>query len=68
MDSSDVIDKFKNSFKEESIENISDIEQALLNLEVSSDQDIVNSIFRNLHTIKGSSGMFGFNFTSIACP
>lgn len=56
MDSSDVIDKFKNSFKEESIENISDIEQALLNLEVSSDQDIVNSIFRNLHTIKGSSG------------
>ncbi|WNY69690.1 chemotaxis protein CheA [Borreliella andersonii] len=64
MDSSDVIDKFKNSFKEESIENISDIEQALLNLETSSDQDIVNSIFRNLHTIKGSSGMFGFNFTA----
>ncbi|WP_151073595.1 chemotaxis protein CheA [Borreliella turdi] len=64
MDSSDVIDKFKNSFKEESIENISDIEQALLNLEVSSDQDTINSIFRNLHTIKGSSGMFGFNFTA----
>ncbi|MBB6207785.1 chemotaxis protein CheA [Borreliella lanei] len=64
MDSSDVIDKFKNSFKEESIENISDIEQALLNLEVSSNQDIINSIFRNLHTIKGSSGMFGFNFTA----
>ncbi|WKC75363.1 chemotaxis protein CheA [Borreliella yangtzensis] len=64
MDSSDVIDKFKDSFKEESIENISDIEQALLNLEVSSDQDIINSIFRNLHTIKGSSGMFGFNFTA----
>ncbi len=64
MDSSDVIDKFKNSFKEESIENISDIEQALLNLELSSDQDIINSIFRNLHTIKGSSGMFGFNFTA----
>ncbi|AIJ29917.1 chemotaxis protein CheA [Borreliella valaisiana] len=64
MDSSDVIDKFKNSFKEESIENISDIEQALLNLEVSSDRDIINSIFRNLHTIKGSSGMFGFNFTA----
>ncbi|MCD2412990.1 chemotaxis protein CheA [Borreliella burgdorferi] len=64
MDSSDVIDRFKNSFKEESIENISDIEQALLNLEVSSDQDIINSIFRNLHTIKGSSGMFGFNFTA----
>ncbi|WP_215535402.1 chemotaxis protein CheA [Borreliella bavariensis] len=64
MDSSDVIDKFKNSFKEESIENISDIEQALLNLEASSDQEIINSIFRNLHTIKGSSGMFGFNFTA----
>ncbi|WP_324280699.1 chemotaxis protein CheA [Borreliella garinii] len=64
MDSSDVIDKFKNSFKEESIENISDIEQALLNLEAGSDQEIINSIFRNLHTIKGSSGMFGFNFTA----
>ncbi|AWG42933.1 chemotaxis protein CheA [Candidatus Borreliella tachyglossi] len=64
MNSSDMIDKFKDSFKEESIENISDIEQALLNIEFESDQEVINSIFRNFHTIKGSAGMFGFNFTA----
>ncbi|UER67730.1 chemotaxis protein CheA [Borrelia sp. BU AG58] len=64
MNSRDMIDKFKDSFKEESIENISDIEQALLNIEFESGQEIINSIFRNLHTIKGSAGMFGFNFTA----
>ncbi|AHH08542.1 chemotaxis protein CheA [Borrelia anserina] len=64
MNSSDVIDKFKASFKEESIENISDIEHALLNIEFESGTEVVNSIFRNLHTIKGSAGMFGFNLTA----
>ncbi|QMU99333.1 chemotaxis protein CheA [Borrelia sp. A-FGy1] len=64
MDSRDMIDKFKDSFKEESIENISNIEQALLNIEFESGQEVINSIFRNFHTIKGSAGMFGFNFTA----
>ncbi|AYE36427.1 chemotaxis protein CheA [Borrelia turcica IST7] len=64
MNSRDMIDKFKDSFKEESIENISDIEQALLNIEFESGQEVINSIFRNFHTIKGSAGMFGFNFTA----
>ncbi|WP_024653471.1 chemotaxis protein CheA [Borrelia persica] len=64
MNSSDVIDKFKDSFKEESIENISDIEHALLNIEFESGEEVINSIFRNFHTIKGSAGMFGFNLTA----
>ncbi|AHH10750.1 chemotaxis protein CheA [Borrelia coriaceae] len=64
MNSSDMIDKFKDSFKEESIENISDIEHALLNIEVESGQEVINAIFRNFHTIKGSAGMFGFNLTA----
>ncbi|ANF34028.1 chemotaxis protein CheA [Borrelia turicatae] len=64
MNSSDMIDKFKDSFKEESIENISDIEHALLNIEFESGKEVVNSIFRNFHTIKGSAGMFGFNLTA----
>ncbi|AFI31354.1 Chemotaxis histidine kinase [Borrelia crocidurae str. Achema] len=64
MNSSDMIDKFKDSFKEESIENISDIEHALLNIEFESGKEVINSIFRNFHTIKGSAGMFGFNFTA----
>ncbi|AHH12590.1 Chemotaxis protein cheA [Borrelia hermsii YBT] len=64
MNSGDMIDKFKDSFKEESIENISDIEHALLNIEFESGEEVVNSIFRNFHTIKGSAGMFGFNLTA----
>ncbi|UEQ07204.1 chemotaxis protein CheA [Borrelia hermsii] len=64
MNSSDMIDKFKDSFKEESIENISDIEHALLNIEFESGEEVINSIFRNFHTIKGSAGMFGFNLTA----
>ncbi|BCR21168.1 Chemotaxis protein CheA [Borrelia miyamotoi] len=64
MNSNDIIDRFKDSFKEESVENISDIEQALLNIEFESGEEVINSIFRNFHTIKGSAGMFGFNLTA----
>ncbi|BCR21986.1 chemotaxis protein CheA [Borrelia sp. HM] len=64
MNSNDMIDKFKDSFKEESVENILDIEQALLNIEFESGKEVIKSIFRNFHTIKGSAGMFGFNLTA----
>ncbi|QFP41787.1 chemotaxis protein CheA [Borrelia miyamotoi] len=64
MNSNDIIDKFKDSFKEESVENISAIEQSLLNIEFESGEEVINSIFRNFHTIKGSAGMFGFNLTA----
>jgi Chemotaxis protein histidine kinase and related kinases len=45
----------------ESRELLSSMELSLLALEKNSfDKDSINSIFRAAHTIKGNSGMFGF--------
>ena len=49
-------------YKEEAFELLTTLEQNLLDLEESPrDMDIVNNIFRALHTIKGSGSMFGFD-------
>lgn len=49
-------------FFDESRDNISKIENSLLHLENEpKDNDMINELFRNVHTIKGSSGMFGFD-------
>lgn len=54
-------DQFRAAFREEAVELLRDLEASLLNLEESSaDPESVASIFRNLHTIKGSGAMFGF--------
>ncbi|BCS86973.1 chemotaxis protein CheA [Pseudodesulfovibrio sediminis] len=55
-------------FKEEAYDLLRELEGALLELEEApEDMDLVNQIFRALHTIKGSGSMFGFediaNFT-----
>ncbi|WP_419787737.1 chemotaxis protein CheW [Pseudodesulfovibrio sp.] len=48
-------------FKEEAYDLLSELEGALLELEQSpDDMDLVNQVFRALHTIKGSGAMFGF--------
>lgn len=48
-------------FKEEAYDLLGELEVALLELEESpDDMDVVNQIFRALHTIKGSGSMFGF--------
>ncbi|WP_285906178.1 chemotaxis protein CheA [Pseudodesulfovibrio pelocollis] len=48
-------------FKEEAYDLLGELEGALLELEESpDDMDMVNQIFRALHTIKGSGSMFGF--------
>jgi two-component system chemotaxis sensor kinase CheA len=48
-------------FRQESAELLEQLEQALLDLEQSpGDQDLINTAFRALHTIKGSGAMFGF--------
>ena len=48
-------------FREEAQELLAKIEQALLSLELHpEDSDLVNEVFRSLHTIKGSGSMFGF--------
>ncbi len=48
-------------FKEEAYDLLGELEVALLELEETpDDMDVVNQIFRALHTIKGSGSMFGF--------
>jgi two-component system chemotaxis sensor kinase CheA len=48
-------------FRQESVELLEQLEQALLDLEQSpGDHDLINTAFRALHTIKGSGAMFGF--------
>lgn len=48
-------------FREEAYDLLGELEGALLELEQTpDDMDVVNQIFRALHTIKGSGSMFGF--------
>ncbi|OEU69277.1 MAG: chemotaxis protein CheA [Desulfovibrio sp. S3730MH75] len=49
-------------FKEEAFELLGELETSLLELEdVPDDIDLINRVFRALHTIKGSGSMFGFD-------
>ncbi|MBK3516272.1 chemotaxis protein CheA [Carboxylicivirga marina] len=57
-----MIDKFKAKFVEESNDNVHDLEEALLLLEKdTSNSEIIERIFRAMHTLKGGGAMFGFN-------
>lgn len=48
-------------FVEESVEGLDIMEQGLLNLDFGAcDLEVMNSIFRAAHSIKGGGGMFGF--------
>ena len=48
-------------FKEEAYDLLGELEEAVLELEQApDDMDLINQIFRALHTIKGSGSMFGF--------
>ncbi|GBE14733.1 chemotaxis protein CheA [bacterium BMS3Abin14] len=53
------------TFKEEAAELMAELESALLELEDSSeDMELVNRVFRALHTLKGNGAMFGFDGVS----
>jgi two-component system, chemotaxis family, sensor kinase CheA len=55
-------DQYREAFKEEAYELLSELESSLLELEESpDDMDIVGRVFRAMHTIKGSGAMFGFD-------
>jgi len=55
------LDKFKEAFKEEAVELLGTLEDDLLQLEQDpEDKDTLFAVFRVMHTIKGSSAMFGF--------
>lgn len=61
MDSS--LHRFKDKFTEEATTLLDRLEKDLLDLEHQpSDKELVESAFRAMHTIKGVSGMFGFDF------
>ena len=54
-------DEFLSDFLEECDENLDQLDQELVALEENPrDESRLRSIFRNVHTIKGSSGFFGF--------
>ena len=53
--------QFHTVFFDESQEHLEEMEQLLLELDVDNpDSEMLNSIFRAAHSIKGGSGIFGF--------
>ncbi|MBI5440746.1 MAG: chemotaxis protein CheA [Deltaproteobacteria bacterium] len=55
-------DKFKEAFREEAKELLTELETGLLELEETPDDlEVVGRVFRAMHTIKGSGAMFGFD-------
>jgi two-component system chemotaxis sensor kinase CheA len=55
-----VPDDLLKDFITESDELVQQVEQDLLTLEDCSDPEVLNRIFRGMHTIKGTSSFFGF--------
>ena len=54
--------QFQEAFFEEAGDHLAIVEEGLLALELHpEDLDLLNKIFRSAHSIKGTSGMFGFN-------
>jgi len=50
------------TYREEAGELLAELETSLLDLEETpADQDLINRVFRAMHTIKGSGAMFGFD-------
>src|ERR1700689_1591440 len=53
--------QFHDAFYEESAEAIGQMENSLLRLDVGTpDLELINTIFRGAHSIKGGAGTFGF--------
>lgn len=50
------------TYREEAAELLTELETSLLELEETpDDNDLINRVFRAMHTIKGSGAMFGFD-------
>jgi two-component system, chemotaxis family, sensor kinase CheA len=57
------MDQFKQKAIEEAYELIADLEASLLVLEDNSDdKNHISKVFRIMHTLKGNSAMFGFDY------
>ncbi len=60
-----MLEQINEVFFEEANELLESLEGMLLSLEETpTDKEIISAIFRVMHTIKGSSGMFGFDAIS----
>jgi two-component system, chemotaxis family, sensor kinase CheA len=60
-----ILQKFKPLFIEEASGLLDQLEKDLLDLESSpTDQELIESAFRAMHTIKGVSGMYGFDYVA----
>ncbi len=56
------LSQFRDTFFQEAAEHVNNMEAALLGLgDAPADPEVVNSIFRGAHSIKGGSGTFGFD-------
>lgn len=59
------MDEYTKDFLAEVNELTDSLEKTLIELEENrKDKDLITKIFRAMHTLKGSSGMFGFNVIS----
>lgn len=57
-----MMDNHTEAFREEAYELLGDLETSLLALEETpDDMELIQRIFRDMHTIKGSGAMFGFD-------
>ncbi|MBN2401095.1 MAG: chemotaxis protein CheA [Spirochaetes bacterium] len=57
----EAIEGLKDIFTGEAEEILQNLEPDIVRLEEGSEPEVVNRIFRSIHTLKGSSGMAGFN-------
>ena len=56
-----MLEQFKKKYLEEVNDLLNDMEGSLLQLEQNpSSEDEINQVFRVMHTIKGTSGMYEF--------
>ncbi len=59
------MDNFKKKFIEEAADHINDLEKALLDLDKDiTNQELVEQIFRAMHSLKGGGAMFGYEKVS----
>lgn len=55
------MEEFKKKFLEEAFEHINDLEESLLLLEnTPDDKELIERVFRAMHSLKGGGAMFGF--------
>ncbi|HEY3430651.1 MAG TPA: chemotaxis protein CheA [Cyclobacteriaceae bacterium] len=55
-----MMNDFQQEYIEEAKQILKSLEHSLLELEKNASPDEINNVYRYLHTLKGSAGMFGF--------